>query len=179
MSRTAFREAVSRKVLVVGLGNSERADDGVGVEAARQLAGRLPEDVTLLVGGRDVLSLVDDWAGFDALVCIDAAAPMGNPGRIHRIDLATAELPREMSLVSSHAFGLVEAVRLARTLQRAPQAIIVYAIEGDRFDLGAPMTAAAAAAVDGVIQCVTIEVDRLRQSITEGPITGSDGEFAN
>ena len=51
----------------------------------------------------DILSLIDDWAGFDAAVCIDAAAPMGAPGRIHRIDPAYGELPLDLSLTSSHA----------------------------------------------------------------------------
>ena len=116
----------------------------------KALAGRLPADAALLARSGDMMSLIEDWAGFDALVCVDAAAPMGAPGRIHRIDLAMDELPTDMSFTSSHAFGLAETVRLARTLELAPQDIVVYAVEGCCFDGGAPMTADVAAAAGEV-----------------------------
>jgi hydrogenase maturation protease len=164
MSGPFDQQGAPRKILVVGLGNPDRGDDAVGAIVAQKLAGRLPADVALLVRGSDMLSLIEDWAGFDALVCVDAAVPMGAPGRIHRVDLTTDELPRNMSFTSCHAFGLVDAIRLARTLQRAPQAIIVYAVEGCCFDGGAPVTAAVAVAAREVTRRVIAEVGHLRQS---------------
>ena len=87
---------VPRKVLVACLGNPDRGDDGLGAAVARALAGRLPDGVGLAVRSGDMLGLIDDWAGFDAVVCVDAAAPMdaslGTPGRIHRVDLARDDL---------------------------------------------------------------------------------------
>jgi hydrogenase maturation protease len=100
-------------------------------------------------------------------VCVDAAASMGVPGRIHRIDLATDELPTEMSFTSSHAFGLVDTVRLARALQLAPRDVIVYAVEGGSFDVGAPMTPGVVAAISEVADRVVGEIDHLRQSLAE------------
>ncbi|MEJ2433250.1 MAG: hydrogenase maturation protease, partial [Pseudolabrys sp.] len=95
----------------------------------------------------------------------DAAAPMNTPvgasGRIHRLDLVTDALPAEMAVTSSHAFGLADAIRLARTLQRAPQDIVVYAVEGHSFDTGAAVTPAVADVVDEVVQRVVAEVTRL------------------
>ena len=83
---------------------------------------------------------MEDWAGFDAMICIDAAAPLTAPGRIHRVDLAASELPRNLSPRSSHALGLGDAIALARVLQTAPRDITIYAVEGAAFDGGAPMT---------------------------------------
>jgi hydrogenase maturation protease len=103
-------EAVLRRVLVVGLGNTDRGDDGVGVLVANNLRGRLPGDVTILAPIRDPLSLIDDLEAFDVLVCVDAAAPLGTPGRIFRINLATDDLPHDVALVSSHAFGLAASI---------------------------------------------------------------------
>jgi hydrogenase maturation protease len=98
-----------------------------------------------------MMSLIADWAGFDALICIDAAAaPGAEPGRVHRFDLSEGDLPQEMSFTSSHAFGLPEAIALARTLDLAPRTIIIYAIEGRSFEAGAapsPEVEAAAAEV--------------------------------
>ena len=154
---------VSRKIMVLGLGNPDRGDDGIGVRVARQLAGRLSPDVELLTCQSDMLSLIEDWAGIDALVCIDATTTMGTPGRVHRIDLATGELPLDIISTSSHALGLGEAIHLARALQRAPRHIVVYAIEGSCFDRGAPLSAAVTAAAEEVVDQVVADVDRLRR----------------
>lgn len=164
MSGPVDQKDIPRKILVVGLGNPDRGDDAVGVIVAQELAGRLPADVALLLRSSDMLSLIEDWAGFDALVCVDAAAAMGVPGRIHRIDLTADELPPNVSFTSCHAFSLIDAIRLARTLQRAPQDIIVYAVEGCCFDGGAPVTVAVAAAATEVACHVIAEVGHLRQT---------------
>lgn len=163
MTTTGRKGVNARKVLVAFIGNKDRGDDAVGTIIAGILAGRLPSDVELLVRDGDMLSLIEDWAGFDAVICVDAAAPMGVPGRIHRLNLAKAELPPEMSFVSGHTLGLAATVRLARALQLAPQDIIVYAVEGRCFDSGAPMTAEVVAAVSKVARHIVTEVGRLRR----------------
>ncbi len=63
----------------------------------KRLTARLPSDVAVIECRGDMLGLIEDWSGCDALVCIDAAAPLGSPGRIHRIDLDTGPLPTELS----------------------------------------------------------------------------------
>jgi hydrogenase maturation protease len=135
---------------------------------AQELAGRLPTDVALLARNGDMLALIEDWATFDAVVCVDAAAPMGAPGRIHRIDLKIEELPRSMSFTSSHAFGLADAVRLARTLQLAPQDIVIYAVEGCCFDGGAPVTAEVVTAAGELAHRIVAEAGSLLQNLHRG-----------
>jgi hydrogenase maturation protease len=144
-------------VLVLCIGNSDRGDDGVGAAVAEALDGRLPAGTELVTRGGDMLALVEDWAGFDTLICVDAAAPMGEPGRIHRIDLASEELPPGMVALSSHAFGLGEAIALARTLGLAPRRIVVYAVEGESFETGAPMSERVAAAAAPAAKRVAAE----------------------
>lgn len=153
-----------RRILVIGLGNPDRGDDAIGPGVAGMLANRLPDDVALAARSGDMLALIDEWAGYDALVCVDAAAPMGRPGRIHRLDLAREELPRDLAYASSHAMGLADAVALARTLGCAPARIVVYTVEGSAFEAGAPMTAEVADAAGEVTDRVVAEVQRLQQS---------------
>lgn len=154
--------AAPRKVLVVGLGNRDRGDDGIGAVVARQLIDRLPPDVAVIARRGDLVSLIDDWNGFEAIVCIDASAPLGAPGRVCRLDLNSTELPRHSPFTSIHAFGLPEAIELARALQLAPRQIIVYAIEGGSFDNGAPLTPAVAAAAHVIADRVLADIVRLR-----------------
>ena len=156
-------------IMVVGIGNPDRGDDGVGLRIASRLAGRLPPGVRLVVRGGDMLGLVQDWAAYDALICVDAAAPMGQPGRIHRLDAAGGQLPPGVSLTSSHAFGLAEAIALARELQLLPRTVAVYALEGACFDAGAPMSLEVAAAVDGVAELIIEEILGLRAAQIDAP----------
>jgi hydrogenase maturation protease len=154
------------RILVVGIGNPDRGDDGIGPAVARRLAGRLPGDVAVVTRTGDILSLIADWAEADALVCVDAALGEA-PGRIHRLDLATDALPLDVALVSSHGFGLAEAVELARTLGQAPRRMIVYAVEGNCFEGGAAMTPEVAEAAGLVADRVATEIDRLRRETQE------------
>jgi hydrogenase maturation protease len=167
MTGTVVLGLAPRKVLVIGLGNPARGDDAVGAIVTQDLCGRLPVDVAVVARRGNMLSLIEDWAGFDALVCVDAAAPLGGAGRIHRIDMGAGALPKDISLPSSHALGLAEAIELARTLQLAPREIIVYAVEGGSFDHGAPLTPAVAAAARIVADRVVAEVGRLRYDSIE------------
>lgn len=156
------------KVLVTGIGNPDRGDDGVGAAVVRALAGRLPPRVRLQTRRGDLLSLIDDCAGVDHLICVDAAAPAGRPGHVHRFDLATQALPRDLSFMSSHALGLPEAIELARTLGLAPPEIVVYAVEGRGFDDGAPLSAEVAAAVPVLAEHIAAELASDRSAASAG-----------
>ena len=153
--------AAPRKILVACIGNPDRGDDGIGPLVAAKLEGQLPGHAALIVRRGDMLALAEDFAGCGALVCVDAAAPMTSPGQIHRIDLTTEELPRELLSASTHGFGLADAIELARALGRAPEIIVIYAVEGACFDAGAALTHAVAAAADKTARLVAAEVDRL------------------
>jgi len=167
MSEETRQSKVLRKALVVCLGNPDRGDDGVGALVAQALVGRLPVDVALVVRRGNMLSVIDDWAGFDAVVCVDAVAATGTRGRIRRIDLERETLPADKTVTSDHAFGLAEAVQLARTLEQAPEDIVIYAVESDSFEAGARVTEEVASAVGEVVGCVIEEVRCLRRSLTE------------
>jgi hydrogenase maturation protease len=140
-----MKRAALARVLVVGVGNPGRGDDGIGPLVVRQLLGRVSPDVVIVERSGDALTLVDDWEGRDAVILVDAAAPGGTPGSIHRIDLLRDVWPREVSLSSTHGFGLVEAVGLAGALDLLPPQVIAYAIEGANFDPGAPISPQVAA----------------------------------
>ena len=146
------------RIMVVGIGNPDRADDAVGLEVVARLAGRLPPDVALVARTGDILGLVQDWAGCDALVCVDAAAPMGHPGRVHRVNATNGNLPPVVSVTSSHAFALPEAIAMARELKLLPATVVVYAIEGGRFDMDSAMTPEVAFAIGQVAELIIEEV---------------------
>ena len=134
---------MSAPALVIGVGNPWRGDDGAGIEVARRVRGVPFEG--------DGTGLVDAWAGADEVVVVDAAAPGAAPGTIHRFDAAAAPLPAHRLRSSSHHFGVADAIELARSLDRLPRALRVYAVEGEDFGAGPTLSPAVRQAVDELV----------------------------
>jgi hydrogenase maturation protease len=153
------------RILVVGIGNPDRGDDGFGPLVVRQLVGRVPPSVSIIERSGDTLALIEDWAGRDAVILVDAAAPDAEPGRVHRIDLLEDALPTGPSLASTHAFGVADAVGLARALGLLPARLVAYAAEGASFDPGAPVSPQVAAAADEVVVRIAAELRHLAAAL--------------
>lgn len=145
-------------ILVIGLGNPDRGDDGIGPLVANAVSRLAPAGVRMIIRSGDMLVLLEDWKGADVVLIADAAALISEPGRIHRIDAAHEALPASSSSPSTHAFGLAEAVELARTLDVLPSRLVVFAIEGVNFEPGAAMTEAVAAAAGEVARRIVVEL---------------------
>jgi hydrogenase maturation protease len=148
-------------VLVVGIGNSDRGDDGVGPAVARRLRGRVPPGVSVLERGGDALALIEDWEGVPSVIVVDAVAPITEPGRIHRLDLTRNPLPVAFALPSTHAFGLAETVELGRSLGRLPKFVIAYLVEGAQFETGAPLSPAVAVAVEEAVERIILALSAI------------------
>lgn len=174
---------MSAPALVIGLGNPDRGDDAVGLHVARQVAALGMPGVAVMEAEGDMLALLDRWAGATRVLVVDAAmmraavmptqpgsaemgsAEMGSaamegaePGRIHRLDPSLGPLPRDLALGSTHAFGLAEAVELARTLGLLPRRMAIYAIEAGGFDPGAALSPAVAAAAADATALIVAEL---------------------
>lgn len=152
-------------LLVIGVGNPDCGDDGIGPMVADLLADLLPPGVTLLRRSGDMLAMLDDWAGHAGVVLIDAATSMGKPGTWHRIDLLRDTLPSGLALASTHAFGVAQAVALAGALGRIPGQLVVYAVEGIDFIPGAAMDPAVKSAAPVIAQRVLAEVLDMRNAL--------------
>ena len=143
------------KPLVVGVGNPWRGDDGAGLEVARRVAELAGPDVDVRAHEGDAVRLVDDWAGARHVTVVDAADSGAPPGTLHHFDARAGPLPARTLRSSTHAFGVPDAVELARALGRLPERIDVWAIEGADYALGATLTPAVADAVEKLARALT------------------------
>jgi hydrogenase maturation protease len=149
-------------VLVIGVGNAARGDDAAGPLAASRLAEASQPGVNVRALGGEAGELIEAWRGREAVILIDAVVTGQAPaGTIHRWDASDRMPAVEFRQTSSHAFGLGQAIELARALGRLPRRVIVYGVEGTRFGLGDPPTPAVTTAVQEVVQAVRREAERL------------------
>jgi hydrogenase maturation protease len=135
--------AVGRR-LIIGIGNPDRGDDAVGCEVVRLLRRRLPAGVELVHHVGEATAILNDLEGVGAAFLVDAAASGAEPGTVRRFDVAGTALPSGLAELSSHGFGLAQAVELARAFGSLPRHCIVYAIEGRQFEPGAALSPEAA-----------------------------------
>lgn len=148
---------MDERALVIGVGNELRGDDGAGIAVARRLREATELDVRELQG--EPTDLLDTWEGHDTVVLVDTMRSGADPGAIRRIDASQAPLPIGLGgSTSTHAVGLGETLELARAMGRLPGRVVVFAIEGRRFEAGTPMSDAVQSGVSELVARVLGEL---------------------
>ncbi len=135
-------------LLVAGMGNVLRGDDGFGVEVARRLVdrGALAADVRVIEVGIGGIHLVQElMEGYEALIVIDAVERGSPPGTVHLLaadvpDLAEwPEDERADFLADMHYTTPSKALTLARALQVLPPKVFIIGcqpVETDAMGIG-------------------------------------------
>ncbi len=151
----------SGRIVVIGLGNEFRRDDGAGLAVVELLRARSLLGVNLLAGQGEPSGLLADWAGAALAIVVDAvvAAPLV-PGRLHRLEAARdGTVPASWpAAASSHGFGLAEAIGLGAALGRLPGRLILHGVEAADLALGAGLSHAVAAALPALEQAVLRDI---------------------
>src|SRR3982751_5601446 len=83
-----------KQILIAGIGNTWRRDDGFGSEVARRLEGReLPNGVAVIdfgTGGLDLAYQV--MYGYDGLIMVDVSRQGGSPGTLYVMEVDEDEV---------------------------------------------------------------------------------------
>jgi hydrogenase maturation protease len=115
-------------ILVLGVGNLVRRDEGFGVHVIHHLAEHFQNspNVMLLDGGTAGVGLLDAILACHYLIVIDVARQGVAPGTLSRLDgeaLAYVFKAKQ----SAHDWGLIEILLQARLLGHAPKVVIIAA----------------------------------------------------
>jgi hydrogenase maturation protease len=151
-------------IVVIGVGNEYRSDDGVGIVVARRLRERFLTKITVLEESGEGAALIDSWQGATWVMLVDAVRSGAPPGTIHRLDARAAPIPAGLFHYSTHAFSVAEAIELARSLNQLPPHVIVYGIEGENFAAGVGLSYKVEQAVEAVVERAAEEVRRAVQA---------------
>jgi hydrogenase maturation protease len=156
--------------VVVCLGNLDRGDDAAGRKVANMLRETASPGVEIMELGGEATALLEAIDGAAEAILVDACVSGAPPGTILRFDVASAPLPQAGFGGSTHGLGLAVAVELARALGRLPPVCVVYAVEGESFALGAPLSPRIAAATAKIAHSVWAEL--LREPLCEDRSSG-------
>jgi len=131
------------RILVIGIGNSLREDDGAGCLVAETLAQRADNRFRCLTVQQLTADLVTDLESAERVIFIDASVNHP-PGKIEVSNLSP---DGGISACNSHDLTPRDLLTICRTLNgSAPQAVL-YEIGGHSFDYGESLSEPVAAAV--------------------------------
>jgi len=145
-------------IVIIGVGNEYRSDDGVGIAVARRLRALFPTGVTILGESGEGAALIQAWQGATWVMLVDAVRSGAPLGTIHRFDARAASVPTGFFHYSTHAFSVAEAVELARSLDQLPPHLVVYGIESENFAAGVQLSPAVEQAVEAVVERLAVEI---------------------
>ncbi len=134
--------------LVIGVGNDFRQDDAVGLRVVRQLRERCGDRLRVAEVSGDVTALMELWSTAEHVVIVDACAAGEQAGRIRHWQGAEVAHAVPNLRGSTHHLGVADVIALSRSLDRTPQSLSVYGIEGKDFSYGTDLSPEVAAAAD-------------------------------
>ena len=104
------------KIIIIGVGNLFRHDDGIGPVIINILKQENNPDYILIDGGTDSLALIDQLALYDKAIIIDAAHMMEIPGAVRLFTPEEAKIKIKNDVLSTHGVGLAEMFILMQKL---------------------------------------------------------------
>jgi hydrogenase maturation protease len=131
--------------VVLGIGNSWRADDGAGPAVAERLRWLEVYGVTVHALDGEPARIVEAWDGADEAVVIDAAFSPDEPGTIREVtvDRRGSDGPTRRA----HGLGLTSAYELGSALGRLPRRLVVFTIAAEDMSQGLGLSPSVADAV--------------------------------
>lgn len=140
---------------VIGFGNPMRGDDGVGPAVVAALC---EHGIDAVAFDGDGTELIEAWQDRETVILVDAMVSGAVPGTMRRFDIADTRLPQDLFRSSSHQFGLAQAVEMGRLLGRLPPRMILFGVEGKRFDFGTGLTPSVTRAVQSLVRRIHAEL---------------------
>jgi hydrogenase maturation protease len=151
-------------IVVIGVGNAWRADDGAGPALAARLRWLEPYGVRVVALDGEPARIVEAWDGAEEAIVVDACLSHDEPGTVREVDadVLVAEPERHGG---SHGFGVATAYELGRALQRLPARLRVYTVAAEDLSMGEGLSPAVGQAVDDLAGRIALHLG------VEGPLT--------
>jgi hydrogenase maturation protease len=145
--------ASANRLLIVGCGNPDAGDDSAGIEIVRRLGELGDCGCDLRTETGPGVGLLDVFSLADVIVFADAVTSGGVPGTLYLTPLPSKELEsRALGSLSSHGWGLAEALKLVHALGRTIRRLFLLGIEAGTVAQGAPRSPVVEQAIGLVVE---------------------------
>jgi hydrogenase maturation protease len=161
MADPAASAASRGAIVVLGLGNLLRRDEGLGIRALERLQAcyTLPDAVQQVDGGTLGLDLLCYLEGAARVLILDAALTDGPAGTLLRA--AGDEVPSFFGMrTSPHEIALADLLAVTKLRGTEPGEVVVWGMQPAAFELGWELSEAVATHLDALVDAAAIELQR-------------------
>lgn len=149
------------RAVVLGVGNTILADEGVGVRVVEALERdyRMPPGVQVIDAGTSGMEMLEDMAGLDFLLVVDAIAAGKAPGELVQLrgDAVPVFFRRNLS---PHGIGLSDVLASLEFLGAEPKETVILGVQPVSMELSTELTATIAARVPELVAQVVAELSQ-------------------
>ena len=156
---------MTKTVAVIGIGQSLRGDDAVGLEAVQQWQEKFPEtagrpEVRIEANELPGLALLDMLSEVNAAILVDAVQNSAQPGTIYRVN-ENELLSFASDSKSAHGWGVAETLRLGHQLMISNPNIRIIGVEAEQMNMGAGLSKAIKKALPAICEVIEEEINNL------------------
>ncbi len=145
-------------MVVAGMGNVLRGDDGVGIQVLHALQeSGLDESAILVDAGSNLFSQMDVIEAASKLVLVDAVCGGGEPGSVYRFTPGDVDA-EEKVFVSVHDIGLLDELDMLRNLNKLPPEVVIIGVEPAEMGWGTELSETVASRLPDIIEAVKREI---------------------
>ncbi len=127
-------------IKVIGVGNTLRGDDGIGIYVIEELKKvPLSKNIELIDGGTRGLDMFSFLEGVKKVIIIDAVKNQRTPGDIYRVDFDDEEIDTNQSdFISTHEFSWEDTLNMGKKIlgNRFPNKVTFWGIEIENSEPG-------------------------------------------
>jgi hydrogenase maturation protease len=155
----------SARIVVLGLGNLVRSDDGVGIHAIQRLKNdlRVPETVQVLDGGTLGLQLLPAIEDATHVLAIDAVNTGAGPGTVVRFDMS--ELTPLPGSPSVHQIGFADLLSALQWMGKFPEHMVLLGVQPEETGWGTQLSERIEAALPLLTQAAVEELKRWTREV--------------
>jgi len=138
----------TEKILIIGVGNTLRSDDGIGAYICMQIDSLHIPDVTIIIVHQLHVELIEDLLQYDSVIIADASVTGKNvefiPLQIHEIQV----------LSSSHHLNANMLGALAQKIHGKNIPIFLCSVCGENFEMGETLSVKAMMNADNAVKMI-------------------------
>lgn len=150
-------------ILILGVGNLLRKDEGVGVQVVQRLQRLpLPGGVKVLDGGTAGIGLLDLLEGYERAVIIDAADMGLEPGSVVKFRPEAATFKTPDFRLSLHSVDLNSVLELARLLGKRLPEIVIIGVQPKDIGWGTDLSIEVLAEMHHIVDLILEEIGYCR-----------------
>ena len=148
-----------KKILIAGIGDLLRSDDGFGPRVVNKLENMsLPKNVVVKDYGTSGLDLIFDLENYDEVIFVDAIDFEGKAGEIKVIEPKPRKINQKEVVgvinFSLHEIDLEKIIELASSLNILPRRTIIIGCKPKDFSFGLKLSEEVEKAIDRTIEII-------------------------